>query len=148
MRPELDRFLEVAMGHLMVQVAPALGSGYEQSGTMVLGLMLGAVREELDRVVSRRVEENQVMRGLFGDAVACVDDAELGTRLEVAASGEEASLIVSDLERSNCELRGLLIELQAHVETLDTDEARRVEEAIWRELVVSTERRKLSIGPF
>ncbi len=148
MRPELDRFLEVAMGHLMAKVAPALGSGYEQSSTMVLGLMLGAVREEHERAASRRIEENGVLRALFGDASGCVEDGALASRLESAAAGEESSLLVSDLERSNCELRGLLIELHARVETLDSAEARRVEQAIWRELAASTERRRLAIGPF
>jgi len=148
MRPDLDRFLEVATAHLMVDVAPALDSGYAQSNTMVLGLMLGALREELERVAARRVEENCVLRGLFRDASGCVEDAALGQRLEAAAASEEPSLLVSDLERSNCALRALLIELHAHVETLDSAEARRIEEAIWRELAASTERRRLSIGPF
>ncbi len=148
MRPELDRFLEVAAGHLMAQVAPALGSGYEQSSTMVLGLMLGAVREEHDRAASRRIEENRLLRALFADALACVEDARLSSQLEAAAAGEESSLLVSDLERSNCELRALLIELHVHVETLDTSEAQRVEQAIWSELAASTERRRLAIGPF
>ncbi len=57
-------------------------------------------------------------------------------------------ICVSDLERSNAELRSLLIELHAHVETLEAPEARRIEAAIWRELVTSTERRALAIGPF
>ncbi len=132
----------------MAKVSPALGSSYEQSSAMVLGVMLSAVREELERVASRRVEENQILRALFADAAIHVEDTTLQSRLEAASTSKEPSLRVSDLERSNCELRGLLIELHTHVETLDTPEASRIEQAIWRELVVSTERRKLSIGPF
>jgi hypothetical protein len=148
MKPDLDRFFEVAMLHLMTNVGPALGSDYEQSNTMVLGVMLGAVREELDRAAARRVEENATLRALFADASPCVEEAALASRLEAAAATKESSLLVSDLERSNSELRALLIELHAQVETLETSEARRIEEGIWRELVASTERRKLAMGPF
>ena len=49
---------------------------------------------------------------------------------------------------SNCALRALLIDLHVHVEELDSQAARSLEAEIWRELVASTERRKLGIGPF
>jgi hypothetical protein len=38
--------------------------------------------------------------------------------------------------------------LHAHVETMTDDKARELEEAIWSELVASTQRRILSIGRF
>jgi hypothetical protein len=66
----------------------------------------------------------------------------------LAARGEDASLAVSALEQGNCELRALLIELHVHVEELASLAARELEAGIWRELVASTERRKLGIGPF
>jgi hypothetical protein len=57
-------------------------------------------------------------------------------------------LLVPELEAGNRALRALLIELHAHVEGLESAEARRIEAAIWRELAASTQRRKLSLGPF
>jgi hypothetical protein len=110
--------------------------------------MMIAVGEEFERAASRRVDENQALRRLFADAVPAVEDAELRGRLEVAATGSDGDLKVSALEASNSALRGLLIELHAHVEELESAPARRIEEAIWRELAASTERRRLAIGPF
>jgi hypothetical protein len=147
-KPDPARLLEVAGAHLMSKTAAALEPGYQQSEVMILGVMMSAVREELERAASRRVEENREMRRIFAGAAPVVADGDLRSRLEAAAASEDTSFRVSDLEAANCELRALLIDLHAHVEEVDSPEARRVEEAIWAELVASTERRKLSIGPF
>jgi hypothetical protein len=104
--------------------------------------------EEWERAASRRVEENEALRALFRDAAAGVADAELGRRLTDAAGTRDTDLRVSALEAGNASLRALLIELHAHVETLDGPAARRVEDAIWAELRRSTERRALALAPF
>ena len=148
MKPDVDRFLEVAAAHLMMKTAPALGTGYEQASAMGLGALLLAAREENDRAAARRVEENAALRALFGEAEGVVQNAQLRTRLSEAASSHEESLLVSELEAANGVLRALLIELHAHVEELEGPEASRIEVAIWHELTLSTERRKLSLGPF
>jgi FKBP-type peptidyl-prolyl cis-trans isomerase (trigger factor) len=148
MKPDIDRFLEVATLHLMTQIAPALGTGYAQSNVNIMAMMLMAVREEFDRAAARRVEENRALRQLFAEATPAVRDAALRQRLETAAQEEDTSFKVSDLERSNGVLRGLLIELHAHVEELDSPAARRIEADIWRELAASTERRRLMMGAF
>ena len=145
MKPEMTRFMEVAAKHLMTKTAPALAPGYEQSSLLVFGVMLGAVRHEFERAAAWRVEENGALRRLFAEAAPAVRATELGKRLEEAAAGEDSSLIVSDLERSNATLRGLLIDLHAHVEELDSPEARLIEEKIWRELAASAERRTLPL---
>jgi len=148
MRPEPTRFLGVAAGHLMLKTAGALGDGYEQSSVSVMGLMLTQLADEFERAAARRVLENRELRRIFAEAAPIVADDELRGMLAQAARSEDASLAVSALEQSNCELRALLIELHIHVEDLDTEPARRLEAEIWRELVASTERRKLGIGPF
>jgi len=110
--------------------------------------MLLEVKQELDRAAARRVEENAALRSLFAEAVPAVDDTDLRRRLDEAAQGEDTSLVVSDLEQGNAELRALLIELHAHVEELESAAARTIDEAIWRELIASTERRRALIGSF
>ena len=145
MKPEMTRFLEIASAHLMTKTAPALGLGYEQSNLLALAAMLAAVRHEFERAAAWRVEENGALRRLFAEAAPAVRATELRERLEEAAAGEDSSLIVSDLDRNNAALRGLLINLHAHVEELDSPEARLIEEKIWRELAASTERRTLPL---
>lgn len=148
MKPDPQRMIEVTAAHLMLRTAPALEKGYEQSSVGLLAVLLLAVREEYDRSAARRVEENRALRALFADAVRVVGEGELAKRLEAAAHGEDPSLVISELERTNAGLRALLIELHARVEEIDSAEARRIEAAIWAELVASTERRRLSLGTF
>ena len=147
MKPEPTRFLQVAAVHLMARTAPLLPA-YEQSSASVIGLLLTAVAEEFGRAAARRVEENRALRALFRSAADAVEDAALRARLREAAGGQDGDLRVEHLEAANAALRALLIELHAHVETLDSEAARRVEEAIWSELARSTERRRLSLQVF
>lgn len=148
MKPDVGRLLEVAAGHLMGETVPLIGraygnSTYEQSNVGVLGMLLLAVRHEHERAAARRVEENRELRRMFGRAGAVVEAGDVSERLAAAAKAEDTDLTVSALEESNVELRGLLIELHAQVEGIDSAEARTLEEEIWRELAASTRRRAL-----
>ncbi len=147
MKPDPTRFLEVAAGHLMARAAPLLPA-YEQSSASVIGLLLTAVAEEFGRAAARRMDENRALRALFAEAAAAVEDAALAARLREAAEGGDPDLRVEALEATNADLRALLIELHAHVEGLASEAARRIEEAIWSELVRSTERRRLTLQIF
>jgi hypothetical protein len=135
------------MQALLTDIAPAVEPSYRRASVTVQAMILLVVREEFERAAARRVEENGALRALFSDALDVVGDAALRERLAAAAGGTDASLRVPDLEAGNRALRALLIELHAHVEVREGDDARRVEDAIWRELAASTERRKLSLGP-
>ncbi len=148
MKPDAGKLLAVAAGHLMMRTAPALGPGYEQSSVAGLAALLKAAGEEFERGAARRVEENTELRRLFGEGAGACENPDLCGRLAEAAAGSDESLLLSELERSNAGLRELLIELHAHVETLDSDAARGLERAVWRELLASTERRKLGLGSF
>lgn len=149
MRPDVQRVLDVTAAHLMMRTAPAPpAGGYEQSSVAGLAALLMGAREEFERAAARRVEENAALRALFGRGSAVVTDEVLAERLREASGGSDPGLRIPELEAANAELRALLIELHAHVETLDTDAARALEAEIWRELVVSTERRRLPLDVF
>jgi hypothetical protein len=147
MKPDPAHALERVLQALFTEVAPAVQPAYRQATVTVHGMILLAIREEIDRAAARRVEENHALRALFAEAEPIVADAALRERLAAAAAGADASLLVPELDASNRALRSLLIELHAHVEAQRGDAARRIEAAIWRELAASTERRKLSLGP-
>ncbi len=148
MKPDAGKLLGVVAAHLMVRTAPALEPGYEQSSVAGLAALLMAAGEEFERGAARRVEENTELRRLFREGSQVCEDPDLCGRLEAAADSSDESLLLTGLERSNAALRALLIELHARVETLDSDGARGLERAIWRELVASTERRRLGLGAF
>jgi len=136
------------MQALLTEIAPAVQPAYLRAGVSIQAMLLLTIREELERAAVRRVEENRALRALFADAAQTVTEGGLRDRIASAAASSDASLLVSELEAGNRALRTLLIELHAHVESLAGPEARRIEGAIWRELTASTERRKLSLGPF
>lgn len=148
MKPEIPKVLEILAGTFLFEVAPNVSPSYRKSSVGVSALLLGMVREEWDRAAARRVEENDALRALFREASAAVSDTDLRRRIDEAAAGRDASLLVSDLERANDALRALLIALHAFVETQPGPAARRIDDRIWRELVASTERRKLGLAPF
>jgi hypothetical protein len=156
MRPTPDQMLGFMAQTLLLEIGPAVADDYGQRGaqilgmllTMVAGMLLTMVAEEWDRGAERLVEENAALRGLFAEAAPHAADAALRERLERAASSREGSLRLSALNRANDELRGLLIDLHAHLESLETDAAAALIEQIWRELRTSTERRALTAAPF
>ena len=148
MKPDSARMLDVFAVHLMTKIAPALPQAYQQGDVSLLGIMLLAVKEETERAASRRIEENAALRRLFETAAPRVQDATLRERLAEAASSADPGLTISELECANIALRDLLIDLHAHVEELDSPEARRLDQDIWHELAQSTERRRLSMGAF
>jgi hypothetical protein len=148
MRPQVNPILGTLAAHLITEIAPQVPVDYLQKNTALVSMMLMIVAEEWDRSAERRVQENRELRRLLGQSAAVVTDRGLGSRLKAAAEAAEESLILSQLDRTNDELRALLIELQAHVEELEGPAAREVEAQIWRELRASTERRALSLDPF
>jgi hypothetical protein len=148
MKPDPAQVLETVGFGLIAEVAPHVRSAYVQSALAIQAALLLAAREEFDRAAAWRVEENQAMRALFADAVDVVGDDRLRQRLRDAAATVDASLLVPDLDRANRSLRGLLVELHAHVEGVPGAAAKHLEAAIWRELRLSTERRRLSLAVF
>jgi hypothetical protein len=147
-KPDVARVLEVMAGTLMVDVAANVTPSYRQASVFANALLLTNIREELDRIAERRVDENRALRALFAQAAPDVADAALRARLVEAAGSQEASLRISALDASNDALRQLAIELHVFVEAQDSASARRIEASLWRELAASTERRKLGLGAF
>jgi hypothetical protein len=148
MRPGVDVYLDELRRALAQDFAPQLPTSFEQSALGRHAILLGAVAEEFDRAASRRIEENRALRGLFADAARTIPDSGLRSRLLVACETEDLSFKVRDLDESNCGLRNLLIELHRHVEQLAGEQARSLEQAIWRELALSTERRRTALNRF
>lgn len=148
MKPDVGTVLEVVGGKLLIEIAPAVQPNYRRNSVALTGLLLGMVREEWERSAARRIEENAALRKLFARGARVVTDAALRQKLSSAAAGTESSFLISALEQANAGLRTLLIELQTHVESLASPEARALDDEIWRELVASTERRRFALAPF
>lgn len=147
MKPEVPKTLQLLGTKLLFEIAPRLADDYGQKTASIIGGLLFTAAEEWDRAASRRFVENRELRALFADAVPLVRSAGLRTRLASAAEETDEDLRVSALEQSNATLRSLLIDLHAHVETLQSEEALRMDERIWDELRAGVERRAISFWP-
>ncbi len=133
---------------LLVRVLPAISPAYHQGTVGMMATMFSIIGEEWDRAASRRIEENDRIRELFREATPYVAEVALRARLLTLADSADRDFHISALEKNNCDLRAALIDLHAYVETLSEPDARRIEAAIWKELLRSTERRRLASAQF
>jgi len=148
MRPRVEAVFQKMAQDLIERVIPAISPSYHQGTVGMIATMLAMVGEEWDRAASRRVEENDRLRELFRDAAPVVEDGDLKRRLLELAKTQDRDLHISALEANNCALRAALIDLHSKIEQQKGPNARKVEDAIWKELVKSTERRRFSTAPF
>src|SRR5262249_40411729 len=103
-KPEVGRVLEVCAAAMMLDVAPHVAPSYRQSSVFASALLLTCIREELDRIASRRVEENRALRALFADAAPGIEEASLRERLARAGAEDDGDLRISALEARNAAL--------------------------------------------
>jgi hypothetical protein len=146
MKPDENLVLADFAQRFATQIAPQVQPAYLAANIGMNGGILGLIAEDWDRSASRRVEENRAIRGLFAQAAALPLAADLAGRLKALAATNDDDLRLSVLEAANTVLRAALIELHAVVEATSGAEA--LNNAIWRELAASTERRRLSVGSF
>lgn len=144
MRPSGEYILQAVATALITEYVPAMTAEKAQAELGLFALLIGVVSEEMERGTARRVEENEELRGLFSEALSVVEEEDLKNRLSEAAQGEETDYRVSALDRANCDLLELLTELHGHVEGLEGEGARKLEEAIWKALENWTKRREFA----
>ena len=126
MNPPVLPVLAELAGLLVKNAAPDVPPAERASDLGLSAALLGLAAEMWDRQAHILVEENRAIRALLGQA------------------GEDADLHLSALKATNDRLRAALIDAQAAAEAAG-DTAR--QDAIWAELVASTDRRKLSTAP-
>ena len=128
MSPEVDQMLRVSAAQLAGSVVPFLSASYAQGHASLLSLLMVMSAQEYERGADIRWHENADMRLVFRELAPDVTDAALRASLETAADTHDESLTISSLNKTNAELRRLLILLQTHVE--DT-ENRNAQDRIW-----------------
>jgi hypothetical protein len=142
MKPDPPKVLRGIISQYLKSIGPELKTPFSQ-GNFGQGLMLlNIIAQEYDRAAARLVEEDNAIIPLLEDGLLVVADESLASRLRDAVDGDyHRDLHVSALERENNLLRGLLTELHAVVEMLESPEAVELNERIWAELQQSTRRR-------
>ncbi|MEQ1752819.1 MAG: hypothetical protein ABL973_01655 [Micropepsaceae bacterium] len=115
MKPTPELVLNQAFGRIAFEMGPALPAGYGQGSAMLIGVQLLLVSQEFNRAAAVRVTENDAMRDLFAEYCGKVEPALRGD-LRQAADSKDADILVSTLEKSNAELKKVLIRLQETAE--------------------------------
>lgn len=126
MNPSVPPVLAELAALMVRNAAPDVAPAERASDLGLTSALLGLAAEVWDRQAAILVEENRALRALLDE------------------TGEDANLRISALQAENNRLRAALIAAQAAAEAAG-DKVR--EDAIWAELVASTERRKLSTAP-
>jgi hypothetical protein len=147
MKPDVPLVLADHATRLAESIVPKL-TGFDANGAAMMSAMLTMISEEWDRAAARRVEENAAIRAIFVDALPSLSDAALAGRLKTLVDGNDTDLRISALDVTNNELRDALGALHAHVELQESTSAQRTNEAIWKELRRSVDRRSLSLANF
>ncbi|MBW2623484.1 MAG: hypothetical protein JRD68_11320 [Deltaproteobacteria bacterium] len=138
MKPDTVFLLNSLAGEVAEKMVPQLDSEYARAdGGLIVELLLAAAGD-IDTAASSHIEENRQLRSLFSEAASVVADEELGQELKTVAEEEEQDYKISSLQKKNNELCGLLVRLHAHVEILERDGARKIEDAIWNFLSART----------
>jgi hypothetical protein len=147
MKPDIPLVLADHAHRLAESIVPKL-TGFDANGAAMMSAMLTMISEEWDRAAARRVEENAAIRAIFADALPSLSDAALAGRLKTLADGKDTDLRISALDVTNDDLRNALGALHAHVELQESASAQQTNEAIWKELRRSVDRRRLSLANF
>ena len=144
MRPDPPKVLFALAGTLGMQVLPQVATPFAQQSVSLTAVLAVILAQEWDRAASRLIEENAAVVELLSRARGLVGDVELKARLDIAVSAPPTTdFHVSALQAQNDDLRRLLVELHALVDSMPGEAAARFSEAIWEELKESTRRRHL-----
>lgn len=146
MRPDPPKVLFALAGTLGMQVLPQVATPFGQQSVGLAATLAVILAQEWDRAAARLIEENAAVVELLFRARGLVGDVEFKGRLDVAAGqAPTTDYHVSALQAQNDDLRRLLIELHALVDSMAGETAAAFSEAIWEELKQSTRRRHVVI---
>jgi hypothetical protein len=147
MTPDTRLVIGDFAGRIMQVLAPDLKSPFLYGTASLMAATLGMMVEEWDRGADRLAEENTAIRALFVLA-APLAPGGLSARLTDLSMTVDSDLKVSTLQAANNILRAALIDLQTWSEEQTGEAVTALNDAIWAELVQSTERRRFSATPF
>ena len=145
MRPQADHILRSTATTLITQYLPGIEKDHEKTELALSALLMMVVSEEFEGAAHRRIEENHALRRIFAGSLSVIKDDDLKRRVERASEKAEDNYHMSALDKFNCELQEVLIELHTHIEALAGESARNINEAIWTELENWTKRREFTI---
>lgn len=126
MTPPVPAVLAELAALMIRNAAPGVPDGERANALGLTASLLTIAAETWDAAAHHLVEENRAIRALTGE------------------TGQDDNLRLSALQAENNRLRDALIALHTRAEA-DGDEP--LQTRIWAELIISTDRRRLSTAP-
>ncbi|MEO8925733.1 MAG: hypothetical protein ABI306_01100 [Caulobacteraceae bacterium] len=115
MTPSLPDILMGQVVALSAPLPPEAAGDYAAGRAAILAMLAMFAAQEAERGFAARLWENGALRVLFGRAAQAFD-GELDGRLAAAAAGADDDFSLSALDRTNADLRRLLIALHEAAE--------------------------------
>jgi len=141
MKPDVPAVLAELAGLVARNAAPDIHPADRAGALGLSAALLGLAAQAWDGAAQNLVIENRAIRALLAHG------ADLLPEAAALAAGTDEDLRISALGAENARLRSALIALQVVVETRPDAEAAALNEAIWAELIASTERRLVAGSP-
>lgn len=143
MTPNVDLVLKSLAAELEA-MAPQVEPAYCSAQLVFMSRMLVAASESWNGAAKNLVDENVEIRALFADIRPLIASDALRARMDEAIAGRDGDLTISVLQDANEDLRRVVSEAHAHIETIDSGEAQQADARIWRHLSASVARRQRS----
>lgn len=124
-------------------LARDLRTPFGQATSGMAGTLATILAAEFDGLVDRLVRENRATAAILAEALPLIGEPLSVAVAHAIAELEPRDLRVATVQSMNDRFRGLLLDVHAYIEGIETSAARAVEEEIWAELRESTIRRQV-----
>jgi hypothetical protein len=141
MKPDVPAVLMELAGLVAANAMPDVHPADRAGALGLSAALLALASQAWDGAAQNLVTENRAIRELLARGAAFAPEAA------ALADGSDDDLRVSALDAGNARLRAALITLQIAVEGRGTAEAAALDDALWAELIASTERRLVPGSP-
>lgn len=141
MKPDVPAVLMELAGLVAANAMPEVHPADRAGALGLSAALLALASQAWDGAAQNLVTENRAIRVLLARGAGLVPDAA------ALANGSDDDLRISALDAENARLRAALIALQIAVEGRADAEAAALDDAIWAELIASTERRLVAGSP-
>ena len=116
------------------RIAPTVHDPFAGEAARLAGLLLTLNASWIDDAAAVRVAENAAIRTLFADAGPAIGDSGLARHIAEAAQSADPGLRISELDRENNRLRGILHDLHAWADGCGDNAGQALSQRIWRAL--------------
>ena len=123
--------LDLVRDILKDQIAPLVKEDFAKDIVRRLQIILDIAARSIDDAAAIRIEENEAIRGILGDAAQVIDDVVLRERIAACAQAPAQGYRIHELDADSRILRRALVDAQATLEISSDPRQREINRKIW-----------------